>query len=222
VEQNLRDYFESIDVGSDGPLPLFVLLRGLVLQGKLDNLPPNLVTDVFLSVVFGGRFSRILLTAAVGRCRAERKVPRERAAVLRAYLKRNQKQEVSVSLDKNNMSAGYRLGRLLAVLERLQSAAQNNPNKTIVDRYYGAASTRPGTVFPRLIAMSVHHNAKLTEGLQHFFQSRLTEIVDGIGSFPTVLTLEEQGLFALGYYHQRQDFFKKTETGEASTKGEAA
>ncbi len=223
VEQNLKEYFESIDVASEQPSPLTLLMRGLVLQGKLENLAPGLVAEVFTAIVFGGHFPRTLLASAVGRCRAERKVTRERAAIVRAYLKRNQELEVSVGLDKDSTSVGYRLGRLMAVLERVQ----NNPNKTIVDRYYGAASTRPATVFPRLVAMAQHHLAKLKVGLQFFYQARLSEVMDGIAVFPPVLNMEEQGLFALGYYHQRQDFFKKPESGTAGSddddqKGEAA
>ena len=222
VERNLREYFESTDIGSEQPLPLHGLMRGLVLQGKLENLDPGLVTDVFIGIVFGGPFPRTLLAKAVGRCRAERRVSRERAAILRAYLRRNERLEITVGLDTRNTSAGYRLGRLMAVLERVQGAAQNNPNKTIVDRYYGAASTRPATVFPRLISMAQHHLAKLTGGLQYFYQSRLSEVLDGIAIFPPVLGLEGQGQFALGYYHQRQEFFKKSEANEEGEKGEPA
>jgi CRISPR-associated protein Csd1 len=204
-----------------------MLMRSLLLQGKLENLGPSLVTDVFLAIVFGRRFPQTLLASAVGRCRAERKVTRERAAMLRAYLQRNEDMEVTVGLDQENVSVGYRLGRLMAVLERVQGAAQNNPNKTIVDRYYGAASTRPATVFPRLIALAQHHLAKLTGGAAVFYQSRLGEVLDGLASFPQTLRLDEQGLFALGYYHQRQEFFKKREndpnSGEnGSQQGEAA
>ena len=222
VEENIREYFQSVDIGAAQPLPLLQLMRCLVLQGKLENLAPGLVSDVFIAIVFGGPFPRTLLTAAVGRCRAERVVRRERAAVLRAYLIRNKNLEVGVALDKENANVGYRLGRLMAILERAQGAAQNNPNKTIVDRYYGAASTRPATVFPRLVAMAQHHIAKLSGGLQHFYQSRLCEVMDGIAVFPAVLSMEEQGLFALGYYHQRQDFFKKADVSEEGEKGEAA
>lgn len=222
IENNLRRYFESIEIEPQAPLPLWMLMRSLVLQGKLENLSPGFVTDIFMAIVFGNGFPHTLLSSAVNRCRAERKVTRERAACLRAYLRRNNNVEVSVGLDKNNKSAGYRLGRLMAVLERVQTAAQNNPNKTIVDRYYGAASTRPGIVFPRLIAMAQHHAAKLTGGLQAFYQSRLGEVIDGIGAFPTVLNMEEQGLFALGYYHQRQEFFKKSGAEDDGEKGAAA
>jgi CRISPR-associated protein Csd1 len=115
----------------------------------------------------------------------------------------------------------------MAVLERVQAAAQGNPGRTIVDRYYSAASTRPATVFPRLIALAVHHLAKLTGGLEAFYQSRIGEVVDGVVVFPPTLSLQDQGLFALGYYHQRQDFYKKQERtpedgDQENEKGEAA
>ena len=208
VAENMRAYFESIDVGAEQPLPLYVLLRGLVLQGKTENLPPGLASDIFSAIVFGLKFPQTLLARAVERCRAERKVTPERAAIVRAYLIRNSKLEVTVGLDKDNMRPGYRLGRLMAVLERLQGSAQKSPNKTIVDRYYGAACTRPATVFPRLVALAQHHVGKLNVGLAVFYQKQLGELMDGLPCFPATLSLEEQGLFALGYYHQR--FFKET------------
>lgn len=222
IEQNVLGYFGSISIQSEQPLPLWALMKSLVLQGKLENLPPDLVTDVFLAVIFGREFPQTLLARAVGRCRAEQRVTRERAAVLRAYLIRNLEQEVSVGLDSDNVRPGYRLGRLMSVLERIQGAAQNNPNKTIVDRYYGAASTRPATVFPRLIALAQHHLAKLDTGLQVYYQRGLADVMNSITVFPTTLSLEEQGLFALGYYHQRQDFFTKQPAETDGKKGEAA
>lgn len=42
----------------------------------------------------------------------------------------------------------------------------------------------------------------------------------GLSDFPKHLSLPEQGRFALGYYHQRQDFFSKTESSE-STQGDS-
>ena len=215
VEANVRSYFKSVDVVSGQPLPLRRLLEGITMPSKrdrLDNLPPEIATDVFCSIIFGRKFPRPLLTMAVGRCKAERKVTRERASLLRTYMIRNLNGEIDVALDKENAKSGYRLGRLMAVLERIQSAAQNNPNKTIVDRFYGSASTRPGTVFPRLLALRQHHLAKLTGRTTTFYQRLLGEVIDGIAPpFPSVLNLEDQGLFALGYYQQREDFFKKRE-----------
>jgi CRISPR-associated protein Csd1 len=214
LDSNIASYFQSIDIGSELPLALMWMMRSIVLQGKLENLPPALVTDVFLAALFNRLFPQTLLIRAVGRCRAERKVTRERAAVLRAYLIRNNNLEVTVGLDINSPNRAYRLGRLMAVLERIQGSAQKNLNKTIVDRYYGSASTRPATVFPRLIANAQHHLVKLKRGVAFIYHSQLSEIMDGLTSFPSTLNLEDQGLFALGYYHQR--WFKKPEpeTGE--------
>jgi len=213
LERSMRAYFASIDVGSGRVYSLRRLLESLVLQGKVGNLPAGMPAEVFLAIVFERQFPRMLLARAVGRCRVEQEVKPERAAVLRAWMNRNSNEEVSVALDTENTNAGYRLGRLMAVLERVQARAQNNPNATIVDRFYGAASTRPGTVFPRLVALAQHHLAKLHRGEEIGFQKRLGEVMEGIADFPAVLTLEDQGRFALGYYHQRQEFFKKAAVG---------
>jgi CRISPR-associated protein Csd1 len=217
VEGRVRDYFRSLEIGSDAPFSLWGLLRSICLQGKTENLPPALAGAFFLSILFGGPFPHTLLAAAVGRCRAERKVPPARAALLRACLIRNFNLEVTVSLDKENAQPAYRLGRLLAVLERLQGDAQRGINKTIVDRYYGAASTRPGTVFPALIRLAQHHIPKTNS--PGFHQANLGEVLDGIGDFPSTLSLGQQGLFALGYYHQRQEFYRRKETAPQTQLG---
>src|ERR1039458_10140107 len=162
VEANVREYFACIAPYSATPLPLYVLLRSLAVQRKPENLPPGLAGQVFLAILFGARYPRTLLSYAVQRCRAEQAVPRERAAVLNLFLYRNLKhKELNMGLNRESPEAGYRLGRLLAVLERMQTQANQGLNKTIVDRYYGAASTRPGTVFPSLIRLAPHHIAKL-------------------------------------------------------------
>jgi CRISPR-associated protein Csd1 len=222
VEENVGNYFRSLEIGSDKPFPLWVLLRSICLQGDTKNLPPGLAGDFFLSILFGRPFPRTLLAAAVGRCRAEREVKPARAALLRAYLIRNRSfnLEVTVSLDKENTQPAYRLGRLLAVLERLQGDAQRSLNKTIVDRYYGAASTRPGTVFPALIRLAQHHFPKVSS--PGFHQANLGEVLDGITAFPATLSLEQQGMFALGYYHQRQEFYRRKETTTQTETGESA
>jgi CRISPR-associated protein Csd1 len=219
VEENVREYFRSLEIGHDRPFSLRDLLRSVCLLGKTENLPPSLAGDFFLAILFGRPFPRSLLAAAVGRCRAERKVPPARAALLRAFFIRNFDLEVTVSLDKENTQPAYRLGRLLAVLERLQGDAQRSLNKTIVDRYYGAASTRPGTVFPALIRLAQHHLAKIKSAA--FYQINLGEVIDGINEFPPTLSLSEQGLFAIGYYHQRQQFWKPKETADQTDSGES-
>lgn len=122
-----------------------------------------------------------------------------------------------MSLDDSNTNPGYRIGRLFAVLEKVQEEAVN-PSATIRDRFYGAASSTPVTVFANLMKLKNHHlaNPKLTEGRKRYFEKLIGQIMSDINDFPTHLSLADQGRFAIGYYHQRQTFFTKSE----STKGE--
>jgi CRISPR-associated protein Csd1 len=220
LEKNLNTFFDAIKLEGDRgePKPLGFLLRSLVLQGKLDRLPPRLAGEVFLGVLFGGKLPRLILSAAVQRNRAEQKVAPERAALLQLYFTSHKMKEVpQMSLDVVTTDAPYRLGRLLSAYEQLQRRAQGgNLNRTLVDRYFGAASTRPGTVFPQLVRLSQNHLSKLGQS-GSYYQGLITGIVDGIGSFPSMLTLEEQGRFALGYYHQRQAFFRSAKDKEQTT-----
>jgi len=188
----------------------------LAVQGKQENIPPGLATDFFTAILRGADYPRTLLDASLRRMRAEQDVPPERAALFKAYLSRARRlgrlapnfPEVTMSLDERNSNIPYRLGRLFAVLERLQEAAVH-PSATIRDRFFGAASANPITVFPRLLRGAQPHISKISSG--GYFQKMIGEIVDGLPAqaFPATLTLEEQGLFAIGYYHQRQAFFAK-------------
>jgi CRISPR-associated protein Csd1 len=110
-------------------------------------------------------------------------------------------------MDTASKSVPYRLGRLFSTLEKLQEEALPGTNATIRDRFFGAASATPVTVFPRLIRGAQPHVGKARRGV--FFEKLIQEIVGPITRFPSHLNLEEQGLFTLGYYHQRQDFFTK-------------
>lgn len=116
-----------------------------------------------------------------------------------------------MSLDRENRDPAYRLGRLFAALERIQSAAQPGINATIRERYYGAASSSPASVFPILLRLKNHHLAKLdSAALKTWYEKLLGEIFLGIGpDFPRHLDLPAQGRFAIGYYHQTQDLFTR-------------
>lgn len=229
VKQSLDRWFDDLRVGAAEaePVPLPALLRALETAPDARNdkrgLPPGLATTLFRAAVRGGRLPVALLAAAVARMRIppkekERKdVLRLRVAVIKAVLRRAyERKEIDVALDENNTEPAYLLGRLFAVLERLQGAAQGDINATIRDRYYGVASANPVAVFPRLIKLSMHHESKLrgeSEGLAVWFDKLKTGIFGKLPAerFPATLDLQRQGLFAVGYYHQRQSFFTKRE-----------
>lgn len=196
-------------------LPLFRLLLSIATLHKADNIPPNLAGDTTRSILTGHAYPQTLLSAAIRRNRAEQHVSYERAALIKAYLNRNFKEGLQVSLDIENTNSGYRLGRLFAVLEKIQEEANPGINATIRDRYYGAASANPVTVFATLLKLKNHHLSKMAnKGRATNMEKLLRQIIEGLDStkpFPSTLKLEDQGRFAVGYYHQRQDFFKKLE-----------
>jgi len=201
-------------------LTLNQLLRAIVLGYKMDNVPPNLAGVVVESILDGTPYPATLLHQCIRRVRAEQAVTRARAAILKACINRinyrqhsNEKEEMTVALDCNNSSTGYRLGRLFAVLEKIQEEANPGINATIRDRYYGAASSNPIVVFPQLLKLKNHHLSKLTnQGRKVNFEKQLGEIFEELRDFPPHLSMEDQARFAVGYYHQRQAFFSAVQT----------
>ena len=122
-----------------------------------------------------------------------------------------------MGLDISQESKGYHLGRLFAVLEKIQEEARPGLNATIRERYYGAACSSPVTVFPTLMRLKNHHLANLNKGRKTNLEILIGEIVGNFDDFSPHLNLHEQGKFAVGYYHQRQDLFtsKKDAADEA-------
>lgn len=193
-------------------LPLWRVLRSTALLSKSENVPPNLAGDTIRSILEGLPYPATLLAAAIRRVRAEHSIPYARAAVIKACLNRQLRShtdsEVSVSLRADHPSTAYQLGRLFAALERIQSIAQPGINSTIRERYYGAASSTPASVFAILLRLKNHHIAKFeSAGMKVWAERLLTEIFGRFDNFPRQLALQDQGLFAIGYYHQQQDFF---------------
>lgn len=196
---------------------LFRLLTAVALQNKADNIPPNL-GGAIVDAIFAGPnvpYPALWLNAAVGRSRAEQNVNYLRAAAIKACLNRqirfrqSPEKEFLPMLDPDNNSTAYRLGRLFAVLEKIQEEASPGLNATIRDRYYGAASSTPVTVFTTLLRLKNAHLKKLSPGRAQWFEKLLGEVLAPVQDFPRQLPLPDQGRFALGYYHQRQDFFTR-------------
>lgn len=215
---NIRRHFEDLSIAhaphKPETLTLFRLLVATATLGKAENIPPNLGGDLVRSVLENLPYPQTLLSGAIRRIRAEQEVNYPRAAIIKACINRySGKEELKVSLDESNMNTAYRLGRLFAVLERIQERASPNINATIRDRYYGAASGTPVTVFSTLLKLKNHHIAKLdNKGEAVNLEKLLGQIMDGIADFPAQLGLQDQGRFAIGYYHQRQAFFTKSES----------
>jgi CRISPR-associated protein Csd1 len=181
---------------------------------KSDSISPVLAGPLMRSILTGSAYPRSLLTVIIGRIRADRKINYIRASLIKAYLNRNWRinkktMEVTMALNKEETSTAYRLGRLFAVLEKVQKdALGKNINSTIKDRYYGSASATPKVVFPQLLRLAQHHIQKADYG--KVSDMVIEEIIQGIEKFPAHLSLDEQGLFAIGYYHQRTDFYSKS------------
>lgn len=202
------------------PLTLRQLAYATVRSGDRNNpAAPNVSRALVRTAFAGTPLPPDLLYQAVRRCRAEQSVTRPRAALIKMVLL-SQRQEFReddmVELDESNNDPGYLCGRLLAVLERAQRQAMPGVNATIVDRFYGTASSAPASVFGRLLRGVQPHLARLERdrrGAWVGVQRRLEEVQSHLTGFPKTLTLEQQGLFALGYYHERARRSSKAENG---------
>jgi len=223
VSEKIAQHFNDMELvhgpKESGILPIFRLLVSIAAAGKSENIPPNLAGETMRAILEGLPYPRTLLQAAIRRIRAEHDITHPRAALIKAsinrfarYQNQDNKEDLKVSLDITNTNQGYRLGRLFAALEKIQSEASPGINATIRDRFYGAASSTPVTVFGNLMRLKNHHLSKLEHpGRKVFFEKLLSEILDGVAAsgFPTHLTLDNQGRFAIGYYHQMQGFYTK-------------
>lgn len=250
MSENLAQWFADIRMmrgeNSIYPeyMPLMRLLCNLVLDGKAENLADDLIAGVIKSALNNQPLPVSVLYAALERNKAEQKITYGRACLMRAYFNRYVRRykpnikELIMGLDKERTEVGYLLGRWFAILEQVQLAAfqekksdddkkedgakfASRLNATIADRYLGAASTTPMTVFSTLLHLSSHHLSKLrgiNVGHAIYYDKMLTELVPQINNIPRHLDAEQQTLFWIGYYCQKQSFFTKSDTqGNPST-----
>lgn len=200
--------------------PLWRLLCQTATLGKAENISPVLAGGMARAMLTGSPYPQNLLPVVLDRIRAEQNVTYFRAALLKAYLMRNKKmEEVPVSLDPERTDLPYLLGRLFAVLEKAQEEAIPGANATIKDRYLGSAAATPQLVLPMLLKNSANHIAKLRKdserrGRAIYLDRMIQDINCELTDYPKTQNAEHQGLFMIGYYHQRKDFYtKKTQEG---------
>ncbi|SKA78250.1 CRISPR-associated protein, Csd1 family [Caloramator quimbayensis] len=228
-----------IDMEIDGGkeyIPLWLLLNETVPKKNKDKkISPILVGQVMNSIITGCPYPFTLYANILNRIRAESddrdkkiySVNSIRVSIIKAYLLRKERklninkygEVLNVSLNEESKNQAYLLGRLFAILEKVQElSSKNKLNSTIKDRFFSTASASPSTVFPSLIRLSQHHFAKIDNS--KWLDIKMSEVLDKLEGFPAHLDMEEQGIFILGYYHQRQDFFKKKVNIEEESKNE--
>ena len=218
---NIKRHYERLEIErpvyekKEYPSIPDILYETVNKKAKNKQAQPILVGALMRSILEDGRYPAALYSHIMLRIHSERMLNRNRAAVLKAYIMKNypEKKEVvnSMKLNEDTDYLPYVLGRLFAVLEDIQKSAIKK--ETLRERYFNAASSTPAVVFPQLIKLSNSHMRVLgreNKGLQVKKEKELEQLFDKIHSnFPARLSLEDQGIFMIGYYHQVQKFYEK-------------
>lgn len=223
ILQNVQAHYDRLEIDrpayeKSAGLPLWRLLNETVNQKSSDKKPaPNMAGDTMRAILTDGLYPATLINGVNLRIRAEHEVTYGRAAIIKAFYTKNNninvpKEVLTVSLNEESKNVPYVLGRLFAVLERIQEKANPGINTTIKDKYFDSASGTPAGIFPVLISLAHKHLRKLDTGLRIYFEKQIGEIDDILPeNLPANLNLPQQGSFQIGYYHQRQRFFQKKE-----------
>lgn len=224
--QRLKAHYDRLEIirpsfDTRTQLPLRLLLQETVNQQSRDKTPsPQMAADTLRAILTGGRYPATLFQQTMLRIRAEHDITRGKAAIIKAYLLRNDTQQnrmeaLTVKLNDDCNYLPYVLGRLFSVLEDIQQQANPGINTTIKDRYFSSASATPAVVFPVLVNLAEKHQKKLSAGQKVYNSKRLQDLTGCIReSYPTHLTLSDQGIFQLGYYHETQKRYSGSKAGQ--------
>lgn len=218
-QEDLRIVKPAYDTWNE--LSLWWLLRETFNRNAREKKNPHaqMEGDLMRSILLGLPYPETLFERVQLRIRAERDVTRGRAAIIKAYLHRCPhfvyKEVLTVELNPETKYPPYLLGRLFSVLEALQQQANPDINTTIKDRYFSSACATPAIVFPTLIKLAQAHLKKLDDGWRIYFDKQIGEILSAITqTYPARLSMQDQGVFQLGYYHQTQRRYQKKEEQE--------
>ena len=214
AKRNLAHYFALQRIvewnGAEGkPLGLYALAASTVRDANTE-LPAHVPQSLLRMALRGGQLPLGLLFQAVKRNRAEQAVTRPRAALVKMVLLSQEPklslEDTMTQLDPGNRDAAYLCGRLMGILESVQRAALGDVGANVTSRFFGTASSAPASVFGNLLRGAQPHLQKLKKERRATYEAlerRLEEVMASLPGFPRVLTLEEQGLFSLGYFRQR-------------------
>ncbi|MDO4643893.1 MAG: type I-C CRISPR-associated protein Cas8c/Csd1, partial [Cardiobacteriaceae bacterium] len=231
LAKNLAQHWQDLQIMPcpwRNPPSIWRLLIQTASLGESENISPVLAGEMARSVISGTPYPMSLLSQLITRIRADGDTNGVRIALIKAVLQRRFRkgfinEEVPVSLNQNSHNEAYNLGRLFAVLERIQYQALGDVNAGIADRYYGSASAMPFSVFPRLLSGAKHHLSRLRKdkkGVAIYLDKDLGAIIDALPEvFPKHFSMEQQGRFAIGYYHQKQYYFTSKETTQSTEQG---
>lgn len=242
IQQALSDHFQDLALD---PLPwktepsIWRLLLQLVphregQKASIDDAPAHLAGELMRSILTGQPYPKAILSQVLLRFRSDGHIDGLRVALVKAVLQRLFRkqviqEEIPMGLDETNTNTAYLLGRLFAVLENTQRVAQGDKvNATITDKYYASASTVPYSVYPRLLAGSRHHLSKIRKDKAGFavnLEKEMSQIMALLPTeFPKHFSIENQGRFSIGYYHQKNSRFAQTnvqDSTEMTSEGEA-
>lgn len=228
LQKNVTQFLMDTELGGVKPCSMRGYLEQTAVQGEAKNLPLSLVTSCMRAMVHNRPFPRALMQMILGRMSVDHGAKKpwdlgRRAAILKACLIRSSRargaelgremeRSLTVGLNCENNNQGYLLGRLFALLEKAQLDAIGGANATIRDRFMGAAATTPARVYPQLLKLAQHHISKCEYG--GYIDRQIQEVISLLGDdgFPKTLSFDDQGLFYIGYYQQRQALYAKKVT----------
>lgn len=233
IMRHLKAHYDRMEIvrpswDAQKYMGIYWMLQETVNKKSKDKKPiPNMAASTYRAILSGEQYPASLYYTVLGRIKAEqddaerriRKITPGRAAILKAFLINNYKEDISVEINENNQNIAYILGREFAVLEAIQEAANPGINATIKDRYFNSACATPATVFPILFRLKNSHIKKIANdkrGLASYYEEILVRLQARIPisdqqntAYPRRFSLEEQGMFILGYYHQNQKKYEK-------------
>ncbi len=221
AEMSVKDFavhilrhFDDMDIADnhgddDKPYAgLYNMVSACISEEKVSDCKTKMPEQIAKSIFSGTPYPMTMLSGCINRLRASKPLTRTRAAIMKAYLNRNTNNQIPITqmLNAENTNPGYLCGRLFAVVDKIQQQANNI--HTIRERYMNSAGATPAAIFPTILKLSNHHREKLSEGSRIHYEKLIQEILDKFDdAMPTLLRLEDQSRFFLGYYQQMQDFY---------------